>query len=349
MTKVSTRGNSSLVCFTLSVQTAVGLVWINTMGHWFGGAGQSGFSGRPLIAALVLLSAGLAASLGHLGRPFLAYHALRNPAVSWLSREVLLVPLFTAALVLAAVALLTLLVGCAEEGDEKVIRMGYVSGPTVLLHSAAQEFADRVAQRAGGKLRVRLYPSGQLGDDRETVASYGDVPGEYAAALDGAALIDLTERGVLLASGPKRQEFLQGMVSNDVGGLDGAGFDDVVRRLAGAGLLLDPPDTGAGDEAPPPATDGRAVYAFFPDFGLIAYSVAGEELWRVTTPPAITTNTRVPHGKPPDEPASVPMSTASTARKACGRTRRRLALSSRVRSIHWVASVAAGLDWRLMA
>jgi tripartite ATP-independent transporter DctP family solute receptor len=70
---------------------------------------------------------------------------------------------------MAAVALLTLLAGCAQERDEKVIRMGYVSGPTVLLHSAAQEFADRVAQRSGGKLRVRLYPSGQLGDDRETV------------------------------------------------------------------------------------------------------------------------------------------------------------------------------------
>jgi len=59
--------------------------------------------------------------------------------------------------------------GCAKQRDEKIIRMGYVSGPTVLLHSAAQEFADRVADRSGGSLRVRLYPSGQLGDDRETV------------------------------------------------------------------------------------------------------------------------------------------------------------------------------------
>ena len=29
-----------------------------------------------------------------------------------------------------------------------------------------------------------------------------------------------------------------------------------------------------------PVTDGHSVYAFFPDFGLIAYSVDGDELWR---------------------------------------------------------------------
>jgi tripartite ATP-independent transporter DctP family solute receptor len=61
------------------------------------------------------------------------------------------------------------LTGCTEQRDEKIIRMGYVSGPTELLHSAAEEFADRVAEQSGGKLRVKLYPSGQLGDDRETV------------------------------------------------------------------------------------------------------------------------------------------------------------------------------------
>jgi TRAP-type transport system periplasmic protein len=62
-----------------------------------------------------------------------------------------------------------LLAGCAPESDVKTIRMGYVSGPTELLHSAAKEFAERVSQQSAGKLRVKLYPSGQLGDDRETV------------------------------------------------------------------------------------------------------------------------------------------------------------------------------------
>jgi len=59
--------------------------------------------------------------------------------------------------------------GCARQTDEKVIRMAYVSGPTVLLHKGAEYFAERVAEKSNGKLQVRLYPSGQLGDDRETV------------------------------------------------------------------------------------------------------------------------------------------------------------------------------------
>jgi len=39
---------------------------------------------------------------------------------------------------------------------------------------------------------------------------------EHAAASQGAALIDLADRGVLEATGPQRQKFLQGMLSNDV-------------------------------------------------------------------------------------------------------------------------------------
>ena len=39
---------------------------------------------------------------------------------------------------------------------------------------------------------------------------------EYAAAEQGAALVDLNDRGVLEATGPQRQKFLQGMLSNEV-------------------------------------------------------------------------------------------------------------------------------------
>ena len=75
-----------------------------------------------------------------------------------------------AALPLACtVTLLVLLVGCGHQTDEKIIRVAYVSGPTELLHSGAEHFAERVAEKSGGNLRVKLYPSGQLGDDRETV------------------------------------------------------------------------------------------------------------------------------------------------------------------------------------
>jgi tRNA-modifying protein YgfZ len=38
----------------------------------------------------------------------------------------------------------------------------------------------------------------------------------YTAAREGIALVDLPERGVLEATGPQRQKFLQGMLSNEV-------------------------------------------------------------------------------------------------------------------------------------
>jgi DMSO reductase anchor subunit len=98
--------NLSLICFTLLTQSAVGLVFITTMGHWFGSAMQTDISFRPMALALGITTAGLLAALSHLAAPRLAPHALRNPATSWLSREVLLVPFFAAALCLAILATL---------------------------------------------------------------------------------------------------------------------------------------------------------------------------------------------------------------------------------------------------
>jgi outer membrane protein assembly factor BamB len=40
-----------------------------------------------------------------------------------------------------------------------------------------------------------------------------------------------------------------------------------------------------GFTTPTPATDGRAVFVFFPDFGLLAYDFDGKELWRVPLGP----------------------------------------------------------------
>jgi len=48
------------------------------------------------------------------------------------------------------------------------------------------------------------------------VVSYADPAGEYAAARATTALVDLPSRAVLEVSGPQRQKFLQGMLSQDV-------------------------------------------------------------------------------------------------------------------------------------
>jgi folate-binding protein YgfZ len=48
---------------------------------------------------------------------------------------------------------------------------------------------------------------------------HGDPAGEYEAAREGAAVLDLPALGVIEASGPTRQKFLQGLLTNDVAGL----------------------------------------------------------------------------------------------------------------------------------
>ncbi len=60
--------------------------------------------------------------------------------------------------------------GCRRsEPEEKVLRLAYVNGPTELMHEAAGMFAQRVEEQSHGRIRVRLYPSGQLGNERELV------------------------------------------------------------------------------------------------------------------------------------------------------------------------------------
>ena len=96
--------NWSLVIFTLLIQAAVGLVWLGIAGHWFGGALEEDMPVVSMAMALGFTGLGLLAALVHLAAPQRAPHALRNPAISWLSREVLLVPMFATALFIVMAA-----------------------------------------------------------------------------------------------------------------------------------------------------------------------------------------------------------------------------------------------------
>ena len=69
------------------------------------------------------------------------------------------------------------------------------------LHAAAGAVLD-----AGGR------PGWYGPDPAEAVAL------EYAAARDGAAIVELSERGVLEVGGPLRQKFLHNLLSNDLAG-----------------------------------------------------------------------------------------------------------------------------------
>lgn len=101
----------SLVAFTLLTQAAAGTcaLFLAFEGRAVrAGAGDSvEAAALPILSfALVAALLGLAASFLHLGKPRNAFRALGNLRSSWLSREVLLAALFTAAL--AAAALLRL-------------------------------------------------------------------------------------------------------------------------------------------------------------------------------------------------------------------------------------------------
>src|SRR5512141_978699 len=68
--------------------------------------------------------------------------------------------------------------------------------------------------------QAHLAGGARFGERRglPVVDSYGDAAGEYAAARERAALVDLPWRALLEASGPSRQKFLHGMLSHDVAG-----------------------------------------------------------------------------------------------------------------------------------
>src|SRR5262245_36461408 len=91
---------------------------------------------------------------------------------------------------------------------------------------------------AASALEAQLAARGAVyGDDRgvRLPQRFGDDPAaEYAALREGVALVDLGFRTVVRATGPDRQEFLHGMLTNDVAGLRvGAGCLALLLTIQG--------------------------------------------------------------------------------------------------------------------
>lgn len=70
-----------------------------------------------------------------------------------------------------ALPLLILLVvlglGCTSEKEETVIRLGHALSPSHPVHKAMQDMADRLRKKSDGTMRIDIYPSEQLGSERE--------------------------------------------------------------------------------------------------------------------------------------------------------------------------------------
>lgn len=62
-----------------------------------------------------------------------------------------------------------LLAGCAGRGEARVIKLAHTLDSTHPVHVAMEFMGERLAQKSGGTMRVDIYPSGQLGSERETL------------------------------------------------------------------------------------------------------------------------------------------------------------------------------------
>ncbi len=71
------------------------------------------------------------------------------------------------AIAAAWLALSLLLSGCGGRGDIKVIKLAHGLDQQHSVHKGMVFLGERLAEKSGGKLKVEVYPSGQLGSERE--------------------------------------------------------------------------------------------------------------------------------------------------------------------------------------
>ena len=61
------------------------------------------------------------------------------------------------------------LISCKKEDDQKTLKLSHSLGLSHPVHQALVYFADRVAEKSKGQLLVEIYPSSQLGSERESL------------------------------------------------------------------------------------------------------------------------------------------------------------------------------------
>ena len=65
--------------------------------------------------------------------------------------------------------LILVLVSCAREADVTVLKLGHALDTGHVVHKGMVHMAERLDQYSNGKMRIEIYPSGQLGAERELV------------------------------------------------------------------------------------------------------------------------------------------------------------------------------------
>ncbi len=59
--------------------------------------------------------------------------------------------------------------GCENDGKIKILKLAHVLDVTHPVHKGMVFMAEKVAEKSAGRMRVDIYPSGQLGAERELI------------------------------------------------------------------------------------------------------------------------------------------------------------------------------------
>ena len=69
----------------------------------------------------------------------------------------------------AAVSIIVLTAGCSSKSDVKTLKLGHALDVNHPVHKGMVYMADRLAELSGGKMKIDIYPGGQLGAERELI------------------------------------------------------------------------------------------------------------------------------------------------------------------------------------
>lgn len=73
------------------------------------------------------------------------------------------------ALIIALITAAFVSSGCEAEDDVQVLRLSHILDSTHPVHRGMAYMAERLEELSSGSMRVKIYPSGQLGDERVSV------------------------------------------------------------------------------------------------------------------------------------------------------------------------------------
>lgn len=114
--------------------------------------------------------------------------------------------------------------------ESKVLRIAYVYGPQELLHATVLRFVEEVERESAGSIRIKLYPNGQLGDERALVE--GLRLNSSDIVLCGTSVIGWTVPEYSVVDAPFLWRDYEHLESVWNGGI-GEGLRDAMKRKSG--------------------------------------------------------------------------------------------------------------------